>query len=70
MLASPVPGLAAVMIVFGDALASDATLQLGQLGLATHVRPPACGQLAAIERAIGAYEAVRWPTGKVTGGNG
>jgi len=27
-------------------------------------------ELAAIERAIGAYEAVRWPTGKVVGGKG
>jgi cytoskeletal protein CcmA (bactofilin family) len=27
-------------------------------------------ELAAIERAIGAYEAVRWPTGKVAGGKG
>jgi len=27
-------------------------------------------ELAAIERAIGAYEAVRWPTGKVKGGKG
>jgi len=26
--------------------------------------------LAAIERAIGAYEAVRWPTGKIAGGKG
>jgi hypothetical protein len=27
-------------------------------------------ELSAIERAIGAYEAVRWPTGKVDGGKG
>src|SRR5215467_9575 len=27
-------------------------------------------EIAAIERAIGAYEAVRWPTGKVAGGKG
>ena len=27
-------------------------------------------ELAAIERAISAYEAVRWPTGKVAGGKG
>jgi hypothetical protein len=27
-------------------------------------------ELAAIERAIGAYEAVRWPTGKIAGGKG
>jgi hypothetical protein len=27
-------------------------------------------ELAAIERAIGAYEAVRWPTGKVASGKG
>ena len=27
-------------------------------------------ELAAIERAIGAYEAVRWPAGKVAGGKG
>ena len=27
-------------------------------------------ELTAIERAIGAYEAVRWPTGKVAGGKG
>ena len=27
-------------------------------------------ELAAIERAIGAYEAIRWPTGKVVGGKG
>jgi hypothetical protein len=27
-------------------------------------------ELAAIERAIGAYEAVRWPTGKIVGGKG
>ena len=26
--------------------------------------------LAAIERAIGAYEAVRWPIGKIFGGKG
>jgi hypothetical protein len=27
-------------------------------------------ELAAIERAISAYEAVRWPTGKIAGGKG
>ena len=27
-------------------------------------------ELAAIERAIGAYEAVRWPTGKIAGAKG
>ena len=27
-------------------------------------------ELAAIERAIGAYEAVRWPTGNIAGGKG
>jgi hypothetical protein len=27
-------------------------------------------ELVAIERAIGAYEAVRWPTGKIAGGKG
>jgi len=27
-------------------------------------------ELAAIERAIGAYESVRWPTGKIAGGKG
>jgi hypothetical protein len=27
-------------------------------------------ELGAIERAIGAYEAVRWPAGKVAGGKG
>ena len=27
-------------------------------------------ELAAIERAIGVYEAVLWPTGKVAGGKG
>ena len=27
-------------------------------------------ELAAIEHAISAYEAVRWPTGKVAGGKG
>ena len=27
-------------------------------------------ELSAIERAIGAYEAVRWPTGKIAGGKG
>jgi hypothetical protein len=27
-------------------------------------------ELAAIERAIAAYEAVRWPTGKIAGGKG
>jgi hypothetical protein len=27
-------------------------------------------ELAAIERVIGAYEAVRWPTGKIAGGKG
>jgi hypothetical protein len=27
-------------------------------------------ELVAIERAIGAYEAVHWPTGKVAGGKG
>jgi hypothetical protein len=27
-------------------------------------------ELASIERAIGAYEAVRWPTGKIAGGKG
>jgi hypothetical protein len=27
-------------------------------------------ELAAIERAIGAYEAVRWPTGKIADGKG
>jgi hypothetical protein len=27
-------------------------------------------ELSAIERAIGAYEAVGWPTGKVAGGKG
>jgi len=27
-------------------------------------------ELAAIENAIGAYEAVRWPTGKIAGGKG
>jgi len=27
-------------------------------------------ELAAIERAIGAYETVRWPTGKIAGGKG
>ena len=27
-------------------------------------------ELAAIERAIGAYEAARWPTGKIVGAKG
>ena len=27
-------------------------------------------ELAAIERAIGAYEAIRWPIGKIAGGKG
>ena len=27
-------------------------------------------ELTAIERTIGAYEAVRWPTGKIAGGKG
>jgi len=27
-------------------------------------------ELPDVERAIGAYEAVRWPTGKVAGGKG
>jgi hypothetical protein len=27
-------------------------------------------ELAAIERAISAYKAVRWPTGKIAGGKG
>jgi hypothetical protein len=33
---------------FGDALASNAPLQLGQLGLATHVHPTLAGSNSAV----------------------
>jgi hypothetical protein len=35
----PLPGNRPGTVALGDALASDAPLQLGQLGLATHVDP-------------------------------
>jgi hypothetical protein len=35
-------------LALGDALASDSTLQLGQLGLATHVQPTPSGSSSAV----------------------